>query len=159
MELNIYNLIDDAKCYEAVRNLRWADGIKCAHCYSNQVIKRGKDDKQDAQQRYECKSCHKRFDDLTNTVFSGHHQPLKVWIIFLYFLGLNLSTNQIAKELSLNKDDAHYMASILRTGVVDKKSDPELSDKVECDEVYVVAGHKGNPKAVKKKGEKEGGTD
>lgn len=84
-------------------------------------------------------------------MFAGHHQPLKIWIIFLYFLGLNLSTNQIAQELSLNKDDAQYMAEILRSGVVDKKPDVQLSGEVEFDEMYVVAGHKGNPEAVKKK--------
>ncbi len=35
-------------------------------------------------------------------------------------MGLNLSTLQIAKELDLNKDDAQYMAEILRSGIVDK---------------------------------------
>ena len=115
------------------------------------VIKRGRDDVEVYKQRYECKNCKKRFDDLTSTVFAGHHQPLKIWIIFLYFLGLNLSTNQIAQELSLNKDDAQYMAEILRSGVVDKKPDVQLSGEVEFDEMYVVAGHKGNPEAVKKK--------
>ena len=104
------------------------------------------------KQRYECKQCCKRFDDLTDTVFSGHHQPLKTWIIFLYFMGLNLSTEQISKELNLNKDDAHYMASILRSDVVEKKPEIKLLGEVECDEVYIVAGHKGNPTAVKKKG-------
>ena len=29
-----------------------------------------------------------------------------------------------------------------------------LSDEVECDEAYVIAGHKGHPEAVKKKGRK-----
>ena len=66
-------------------------------------------------------------------------------------MGLNLSTEQIAKELYLNKDDAHYMASVLRSGVVEKKPEVKLSGEVECDEVYVVAGHKGNPDAVKKR--------
>jgi hypothetical protein len=28
-----------------------------------------------------CKECTKRFDDLSETIFSGHHQPLKVWIL------------------------------------------------------------------------------
>jgi transposase-like protein len=123
----------------------------CPHCNSDDIIKRGKDDIAPHKQRYECKQCCKRFDDLTNTVFSGHHQPLKTWIIFLYFLGLNLSTDQIAKELSLDKDDAHYMATILRDGVVNKKPDVKLSGEVECDEVYIVAGHKVNPAAVKKR--------
>ena len=151
MEINIQNLIDDARCYEAVRDLRWPEKTFCPHCGSDNVIRRGKDDREIHKQRYECKQCCKRFDDLTNTVFAGHHQPLKIWIIFLYFLGLNLSTGQIAKELGLDKDDAHYMASVLRSKVVDKKPDVKLSGEVECDEVYVVAGHKGNPEAVKKR--------
>jgi transposase-like protein len=151
MELNIHNLIDDAKCFEAVRNLRWPNEIECPHCQSNHIVKRGKDDTQEHRQRYECKCCNKRFDDLTGTVFAGHHQSLKVWIIFLYFMGLNLSTAQIAKELSLNKDDAYYMSNVLRTGVVENKPEPELTGEVECDEVYVVAGHKGKPDSVKKK--------
>ena len=151
MELNIHNLIDDAKCFEAVRNLRWPNEIECPHCQSNHIVKRGKDDTQEHRQRYECKRCNKRFDDLTGTVFAGRHQSLKVWIIFLYFMGLNLSTAQIAKELSLNKDDAYYMSNVLRTGVVENKPEPELTGEVECDEVYVVAGHKGKPDSVKKK--------
>ena len=44
------------------------------------------------------------------------------------------------------------MASVLRSGVVDKKPQAKLSGEVECDEVYVVAGHKGRPEAVKKRG-------
>ena len=44
MEINIQNLIDDARCYEIVRDLRWPGKILCPHCSSNDVIKRGKDD-------------------------------------------------------------------------------------------------------------------
>ena len=40
-----------------------------------------------------------RFDDLTGTVLAGHHQPLRVWVLCLYFMGLNLSNRQIAQEL------------------------------------------------------------
>lgn len=151
MEINIHDLIDDARCYQTIRELRWPEKICCAHCHSQNIIKRGKDERELYRQRYECKMCSKRFDDLTNTVFSGHHKPLKTWVIFLYFMGLNLSTEQIAKELDLNKDDAHSMAMLLRSGIVEKKPEEKLSGEVECDEVYVTAGHKGNPEAVKKK--------
>ena len=47
-------------------------------------------------------------------------------------------------------DDAQYMAKIIRSGIVEKKPELVLSGEVEFDEVYVVAGHKGNPAAVKK---------
>lgn len=151
MEIRIQNLIDDERCYEAVRQLRWAEGVKCPDCDGHEAIKRGRDEKEGGRQHYECKSCGKRFDDLTDTIFAGHHQPLKVWMIFLYFLGLNLSTQQIGQELNLNKDDAQHMAEVLRSGVVSMQPETVLSGEAECDEVYVVAGHKGQPEEVKKR--------
>jgi hypothetical protein len=66
-------------------------------------------------------------------------------------MGLNLSNCQIAKELGLNEDDAHVMATQLREGLVAKVPDVVLEGEVEADEVYVIAGHKGNPEAVIKK--------
>ena len=42
--VNIQNLIDDAKCFETVRDLRWSDGIFCPPCGSARLIKRGFDD-------------------------------------------------------------------------------------------------------------------
>jgi transposase len=157
MMLNIQNLIDDIKCFETVRQMRWPDGVTCPHCESPQVTKQGHDETQPARQKYECQSCHRRFDDLTGTIFAGHHQPLRVWILCLYFMGLNLSNEQIAEELDLNPDDAQIMASQLREGIVVRKPEVVLSGEVECDEVYVVAGHKGHPEAVKKKGDGGGG--
>ncbi len=65
--------------------------------------------------------------------------------------GLNISNQQIAQELSLNKDDVHQMTTQLRDGVADNSEEPILEGEVECDEVYIVAGHKGHPESVKKK--------
>lgn len=120
MQVNIKNLIDDTQCYDTVRELRWPEGRKCPVCDSHRVIRRGCDKKESAKQRYECKDCGKRLDDLIGTIFSGHHQPLKVWILCLYFMGLNLSNEQIAKELDLNRSDVHQMVTQLREGVVKK---------------------------------------
>jgi transposase-like protein len=94
VQVNIKNLIDDGQCYQTVRELRWPDGIKCPSCTSKQIIKRGFDDTEPARQRYECHDCDTRFDDVTDTIFAGHHQPLKVWVLCLYFMGLNVSNEQ-----------------------------------------------------------------
>ena len=107
--IHIQSLIDDAKCFETVRSLRWPDGVHCPLCDSAVVTKQGRDETQPERQRYLCKSCDRRFDDLTGTIFAGHHQPLRVWILCLYFMGLNLSNHQIAQELDLNKDDVHQV--------------------------------------------------
>ena len=120
--INIQNLIDDAKCYETVRAIRWPEGVKCPRCDSKSIIKRGRDEQQRERQRYTCVSCQRQFDDLSQTIFEGHHHPLRVWVVCLYFMGLKLSNQQIAEELDLNKDDVQVMTTQLREGVVIKKS-------------------------------------
>src|ERR671929_179724 len=120
VQVKITNLIDDVQCYQTVRELRWPDGIACPSCESQQVIKRGFDDTEPARQRYECTDCHTRFDDLTDTIFAGHHQPLKVWVLCLYFMGLNISNEQIAHELALHVSDVQQMTTQLRAGIVKK---------------------------------------
>jgi hypothetical protein len=67
-------------------------------------------------------------------------------------MGLNLSHHPIAQELDLNSPDVHQMTCQLRQGIVAQKSTATSSGKVECDEVSIVAGHKGKPDEVAKKG-------
>ncbi len=89
--VNISGLIDDAQCFAFVHQHRWPEGVCCPGCGSSAVIRDGCDDMQPRRQRYRCKACTGRFDDLTGTVLAGHHQPLRVWVLCLYFMGLNLS--------------------------------------------------------------------
>jgi transposase-like protein len=89
--INLSALLDDAKCFDLVRQHRWPRGVRCPGCDSAVVIRNGRDETQPDRQRYLCKACHGRFDDLTNTVLGGHHQPLRVWVLCLYLMGLNLS--------------------------------------------------------------------
>ena len=98
--VNIQNLIDDIKCFETVRQLRWPQSVTCPHCDSPRITKQGHDTTQPERQRYQCQACHKLFDDLTGTIFAGHHQPLRVWILCLYFMGLNLSNEPYFPHIS-----------------------------------------------------------
>jgi transposase-like protein len=150
--VNLSSLIDDAKCYALVRQQRWPDGVRCPGCGSARVIRHGRDDTQEQRQRYRCKACAARFDDLTGTVLAGHHQPLRVRVLCLYRTGLNLSNRQIAQELDLAEADVQAMTEQLRHGLAAKLPPARLEGEVEIDEVYVVAGHKGRPAAVAKKG-------
>jgi len=51
--VNIQDLIDDAQCYQTIRDMRWPDGVTCPHCSSASVIKNGRDNTQPHRQRYE----------------------------------------------------------------------------------------------------------
>jgi transposase-like protein len=152
--VNLSSLIDDAKCYELVRQHRWPDGARCPRCASASVARHGRDEAQPHRQRYRCAACGSRFDDLTGTVLAGHHRPLRVWVLCLYLMGLNLSNRQIARELDLGVSDVQAMTEALRHGLTAKLPPVVLRGEVEIDEVYVVAGHKGNPAAVAKRGDR-----
>ena len=109
--------MDDANCFAFVRQRRWPEGIRCPVCDNGAVIRDGHDDTQPCRQRYRCKTCACRFDDLTGTVLAGHHQPLRAWVLCLYFMGLNLSNRQIALELGLDASDTQAMTEQLRERV------------------------------------------
>ena len=155
--VDLLEMISNAKCFEILRQRRWPQGVRCPHCHSAQITKQGKDERQVERQRYFCKDCGKRFDDLTGTVFAKRHQPLRVWVLCLYLMGLNLSSRQIAEELDLSHTSAFEMMKQLRQSLLQKQPEVELFADVECDEAYVTAGHKGRPEAVKKKGVRGGG--
>ena len=119
--ITITSLMNESRCYEEVRKLRWTDQVTCPHCASPKVVKNGYHSNQPARQRYHCHTCQRRFDDLTGTVFAGHHQPLTVWMLCLYLMGLNLSNTQIANELDLNVSDSQRMCQTLRQMLSEKK--------------------------------------
>ena len=55
---------------------------------------------------------------------SGFRLELRgICLLCLYFMGLNVSNEQIAHELSINESDAYQMTTELRGGIV-KKSQP-----------------------------------
>src|SRR5262245_59271002 len=93
--LSILALIDDAKCFQTVPLMRWPEGGRCARCRCAEVTRDGHDDSQPERQRYRCL---KQFDDLSGTLFSEHHQPLRVRVLCLLFMGLNRSNERIAQE-------------------------------------------------------------
>src|SRR4029453_7783545 len=150
--VNLSGLLDEAKCFELVRQHRWPDGVRCPGCDSATVIRNGHDDGQRHRQRYLCKACHGRFDDLTGTVLAGHHQPLRVWVLCLYLMGLNLSSRQIAQELGLDRSDVQAMTEQLRHGLVAKAAPVRLAGEDVMEEVSVVAGHRGRLAARAKGG-------
>jgi hypothetical protein len=78
-------------------------------------------------------------------------------MLCLYFMGLHLWNRQIAAELGLSASDVQSMTEQLRRGLAAKTPPVRLEAGVAVDEVYVVAGHKGQPAAVAKRGGSGGG--
>src|SRR3954452_18739035 len=150
--VNLLSLIDDARCYELVRQHRWPAGVRCPHCGSARTARDGRDDVQPQRQRYRCPGCGARFDDLSGTVLAGHHRPLRVWVLCLYLRGLNLSNRQIARRLSLDASDVQAMTEQLRQGLLARAPVAKREGTAEFDKFYRVSAHKGQPREVEKRG-------
>ena len=153
--IKITDVMSELECYNKLRSMRWPnDQIICPRCSSSNCKKVGQVTEKKPGQRYHCEGCHRHFNDLTDTVFHSSNLPLKFWMCCLYLMGLNTSNRQIAQELGVSEKTAHTMSRKIRAEIRKNRPDPKLSGEVEFDEVYVVAGHKGCPEAVKKRAAK-----
>ncbi|HYQ91735.1 MAG TPA: DDE transposase, partial [Candidatus Competibacteraceae bacterium] len=65
--LNLQTLMDEAKGDETVRELRWPEGVRCAHGDSRPVTTPGRDTTQPHRQKDRCQRCGRYCDDLTGT--------------------------------------------------------------------------------------------
>ena len=118
----LHKLLDSPHCYAMVRALRWRQGLACVSCGSSEVVKNGKGPVESARQHCRCRSCGRCFDDLSETVLAGSHQPVSHWITTLYRLNLNVSMARIALELHLNEDVVQAMGTTIREGIAKKTS-------------------------------------
>jgi len=90
--------------------------------------------------------------------------PLRVGVLCLCFMGLSLSNRHIAGGLGLAASDVQIVTEPLRRGLAAKTPEVERQGEVEpdarassgIDKAYVVAGHKGQPAAVAKRGGSDG---
>jgi hypothetical protein len=41
--VNLQSVVDDAKCFDTVRRLRWLEGVRCLQCGSDKVARHGHD--------------------------------------------------------------------------------------------------------------------
>lgn len=120
MKINILDLVTEESCYDLLREVRWSEGVHCPYCQSHSVVRNGPSSHHPLIRRYKCRICEKGFNDLSGTIFSDSKKELRVWILALYFLGLNLSTRQIAQELDMTEKTAQEMSEKLRAGIVKK---------------------------------------
>ena len=116
----LHKLLDSPQCYAMIRALRWPQGVQCVGCERTEVVKNGKDPVESARQHYRCRGCGRCFDDLSETVLAGSHQPVGHWITTLYLLNLNVSMARIALELDLSEDVVQTMGATIREGIAKK---------------------------------------
>ena len=154
--VSLSGLMDDAKCFALVRQHRWPEGCALPRMRSflgqlGRVRRHAAASSALPLQgvRVPLRRSHRHG--------AGRASPAAAGVGAVPLLhGAEPLEPQIAGELGLAVSAVQAMTEQLRRGLVAKVPAVELKGEVEIDEVYVVAGHKGQPEEVAKRGGLDG---
>ena len=124
------------KCIKYLEQIRWNGVPRCPYCGCSKSCSKST--------RYTCRSCNNSYSVTVGTVFESSRLSLTKW-----FLGISIilsakkgvSSRQLARHLSVNKDTAWLMQKKVRQAMSEK--DVLLEGVIEADESFI-GGNRGN---------------
>ena len=149
------------RCFEALEELRWPDGIKCPRCECERITRI------DDRRQFHCNGCQYQFSVKSGTILHDSHLPLFKWFLAVYMMcesKKGISANQLKRTIGVSYKTAWYLCHRIREAMAKaNKERAPLDDTVEVDESFVGGktkgrghGYKGNKTAVAVAVERDG---
>ncbi len=128
---------DDEACYEYLERVRWGERPACPLCGCVDVARKAETYRVG---RWNCHGCKSSFNVLSGTIMAKTRVPLQKWMLAIC-LEVNakksISSPQLARDLDLTQQTAHYMQQRIRSAMADQNGGAEmLQGIVEADETY-----------------------
>src|SRR6266702_2446393 len=143
----VHHLFNTEQCHVYIHTLRWKDRpLQCPRCQRHDVDPWGAYHYRPGCKRYWCNGCQRTFNDLTNTLLHQSKQSLAYWILATFLLCLSCSSRRIARELGVHSRTSYRWCWWLRNTAVSYETDRRLEGTVEADDLYHIAGQKGQAK-------------
>src|SRR5262245_26314361 len=143
----IHHLFDIAQCHAYIDTLRWKDrSLQCPRCQSQDVDPWGQYHYRPGCKQYWCNGCKRTFNDLTHTLLHQSRRSLPHWILATFLLCLSRSSRRIARELGVHGRTSYRCGCWMRNTAMSYEMDRQLAGTVEADDLYHIAGHKGQAK-------------
>ena len=143
----VHQLFNVDQCQAYIHTLRWKDRpLQCPRCQSRDVDPWGQYHYRPGCKRYWCHGCQRTFNDLTNTLLHQSRRSLPHWILATFLLCLSCSSRRIARELGVHSRTSYRWCWWLRNTAMSYEMDRQLEGTVEADDLYHIAGHKGQAK-------------
>jgi hypothetical protein len=101
--------------------------------------------------RYRCHGCARTFNDLTDTLLHQSTQSLSYWILATFLVCLACSSRRIARELGVHIRTSSRWCWWRRNAAFSYEMSRQLAGTGEADDLYHIAGHKGQAKGGGKK--------
>ena len=145
----IQQFSDEQKANDWFIERRWPDGIRCAHCESDDVTPRTSKRK---TPQYHCAGCKANFTVKTGTIMHDSKLPLSKWALAFYLYNTSLkgvSSMKLHRDLSIKQKVAWHLAHRIRETWNDETE--RMAGPVEADESYFggLEGNKHKSKRLK----------
>ena len=125
---------DDATAEAWFVAQRWPQGIRCAHCDSENVATQTTH----PRMPYRCRSCRKFFSAKTGTVMQSSKLGFQTWALATYILTTGIkgtSSMKLHRDLGITQKAAWHLAHRIRETWA--KQQPAFAGPVEVDETYI----------------------
>ena len=139
---------DPDKCHYFAVAMRWPDGVRCAHCESENIgalVKVGK------RRLWNCKACKKQFTVKVKSIFEDSPLGLEKWLPALWMIvnaKNGISSCELGRALGVTQRTAWFMGHRIRASM--HNGIFNLSGHVEADETYI-GGKARNMHAAKRR--------
>lgn len=124
-----------------LEKIRWPDGIKCAHCGSDNVTRLNGKSEKTRDGVIQCNACRGQFTVMKGTVMEDSHITLRQWVQAFHSMSSHkkgVSALQLQRNLGLHSyGSAWHLAHRIRLAMKEGPLARRLKGVVEVDETYV----------------------
>ena len=152
-DFELFQMFSDDKAAEKwFESVRWWNGLRCAHCDSENVQIGPKH----PHMPYRCRTCRKFFSVKTNGLMHSSNLGYQKWAFAVYIINTNIkgiSSMHLSRRLGVTQQTAWHMAHKIRASFTDEAKRVfgfhRFDGPTEVDEAYI-GGKESNKHADKK---------
>lgn len=112
---------DDSRAHDFLVAMRWPDGVRCAHCGSENIGKLSVSGKPSKERRvWNCKACKKQFTVRLGTMYQDSPFALAKWMIATWLVvntKTGISSSELARVMGIRQQAAWQLGHRIREAI------------------------------------------